>query len=153
MTKQSSISRWSSSIADDDAIGTDTPLVASSGEGASVMVDDLAARVGALSRALPCDEDAELTAVLLLPTVVCESFFGSPKSRLSDPFKMSPKRTGDRDGVREDSENIPSASSILRFAGLKSNDTPGENGLLFPDLNGLFGKLGLEGRNCSKGNS
>lgn len=130
-------------------------------------VDDVDARVGVLSRATAsvCDEDAELTAVLL-PAVVCEWFFGRPKSSLraglSGPFTMSPKRAGDRDGVRDDadkgllrvlSENIPSASSILRFAGLKIDGAPGERGLLFPDLNGLFGKLGLEGRNCSNGNS
>ena len=129
------------------------------------MIDDLAARVGGVSKAtivLVCDEDVELT-VVLLPAVVCEYFFGDPKSSfrtgLSGPSMMSSKRAGNRDGVREDadrelfSENISSASSILRFAGLKSNGAPRENGLLFPDLNGLFGKLGLEGRNCSRGNS
>ena len=150
-------SRWSSSsIADDDAIGTGAALMTSSGEGASVVV---VARVGVLSRettVLLCDEDAELTAVLL-PTVVCESFLKSNlREEVSDPFTMSTKRTGDCNGVREDvdwgvlkvfSKDIPSASSILRFAGLKGNGAPG---LLFPDLNGLFG---LEGRNCSKGHS
>lgn len=74
---------------------------------------------------------------------------------------MSPKRAGDRNGVRDDaergllrvlSENIPSASSMRRFAGLKIDGAPGDRGLLFPDLNGLF-ILGLEGRNCSNGNS
>lgn len=101
---------------------------------------------------------------MLLPTELCEWFFGGPKSSLraglSGPCTRTPKREENRadpdTGLFSVSgEKMPSALRILRFAGLKVDGAPGDMGRLLPlaGLNGLFGTLGLGGKKCWSGSS